>query len=123
MAAWELVKSEESSGSLELAVVNPTLVVGPSLSKNMGTSIDICSQILTGKMMFTPHICMNVVDVRDVAEGIVRAMVRHNLSLRVHNAKRSSDRRGRGRCIALVLGCRQSLQGAVVREFSTCLKN
>lgn len=76
MAAWDLVKDEKNEGSVELAVVNPSLVIGPSLTKNTGTSIDICTQILNRKMMATPHLCLNVVDVRDVAEGIVRSMVR-----------------------------------------------
>lgn len=74
MAAWDLVKDEKNEGSVELAVVNPSLVIGPSLTKNTGTSIDICTQILNRKMMATPHLCLNVVDVRDVAEGIVRSM-------------------------------------------------
>lgn len=76
-AAWELVKSNDVPGSLELAVINPSLVIGPTLSPNVGTSVDIACQILSRKMPATPHACMNVVDVRDVAEGIVRAMVRH----------------------------------------------
>lgn len=75
MAAWDLLKNEKETGSLDLAVVNPSLVIGPSLSSNVGTSLDIAKQILTRKMKATPHVCMNVVDVRDVAEGIVRAMV------------------------------------------------
>lgn len=75
MAAWDLVKSEESVGSLDLAVVNPGLIIGPTLSANVGTSLDICTQILDRKMPATPHLCINVVDVRDVAEAIVRAMV------------------------------------------------
>lgn len=75
MAAWELVKDEKEPGFLDLTVVNPTLVIGPSLTKNVGTSIDICTQILMRKMSATPYLCMNVVDVRDVAEGIVRSMV------------------------------------------------
>lgn len=75
MAAWELVKSEKEEGSLDLTVINPSFVIGPSLTENVGTSVDICTQIMTRKMKATPHLCMNVVDVRDVAEGIVRAMV------------------------------------------------
>lgn len=77
MAAWELVNSKKGKGSLDLAVINPSFVIGPSLTKNVGTSVDICTQIMTGTMKATPHLCMNVVDVRDVAEGIVRAMVRY----------------------------------------------
>lgn len=83
MAAWDLLKDEKSEGSLELAVVNPSLVIGPSLTKNTGTSIDICTQILNRKMMATPHLCLNVVDVRDVAEGIVRSMVSGTFDLRM----------------------------------------
>lgn len=83
MAAWNLMKDEKNEGSLELAVVNPSLVIGPSLTKNTGTSIDICTQILNRKMMATPHLCLNVVDVRDVAEGIVRSMVSDTFVLRM----------------------------------------
>lgn len=86
MAAWDLIKDEKSEGSLELAVVNPSLVIGPSLTKNTGTSIDICTQILERKMMATPYLCLNVVDVRDVAEGIVRSMVSGSLNLTIESA-------------------------------------
>lgn len=75
LAAWDLVNKSESPGSLELAVVNPGFVIGPTLSANVGTSLDVCTQILNPKMPMTPRMAFNVVDVRDVAEGIVRAMV------------------------------------------------
>ena len=72
-AAWDFVTSE--GGALELAVVNPVGVVGPVVGPDLSSSIRLVKQALDGAMPAAPHLYFNVVDVRDVAELHLRAMI------------------------------------------------
>lgn len=72
-AAWEFIKNEGKG--LELATVNPTGVMGPVLDANYTHSIDIIKNMLTGKMAGCPKINSGFVDVRDVADLHLRAMI------------------------------------------------
>ncbi|WP_291193437.1 aldehyde reductase [Dyadobacter sp.] len=72
-AAWEFMESE--GGSLELAVVNPAAVVGPVLGPDYSHSIYLVKNMLTGKMAGCPKINSCFVDVRDVADLHLRAML------------------------------------------------
>lgn len=71
-AAWAFMAEE--GGDMELAVVNPVGVLGPLLSKDAGTSIEIVKRMLNGAMPMLPNIYFGWVDVRDVAELHLRAM-------------------------------------------------
>tara|TARA_A100001011_G_scaffold377881_1_gene442035 strand:+ start:69 stop:1094 length:1026 start_codon:yes stop_codon:yes gene_type:complete len=74
-AAWDFIDTQDKKDALELSVINPGGVMGPTLGTDIkGVSLDICSQLLTGKMSGIPnlHICM--IDVRDVAMLHVKAM-------------------------------------------------
>lgn len=73
-AAWDYVKGLQDDEKFELAVINPCLVAGPALFKQQGTSIDIMSQLMCGKMPALPKFSMAVVDVRDVAKAHLVAM-------------------------------------------------
>ena len=72
-AAWEFI--EQEGGSLELAVVNPATVMGPVLGPDYSHSIYLIKNLLTGKMAGCPKINSCFVDVRDVADLHLRAMV------------------------------------------------
>lgn len=72
-AAWEFMKRE--GGSLELAVVNPAAVMGPVLGPDYSHSIYLIKNLLTGKMAGCPRINSCFVDVRDVADLHLRAML------------------------------------------------
>ncbi len=72
-AAWDFIARE--GGALELAVVNPVAVFGPILSADVAASIDLLKQLLKGKLPGLPKIMTGVVDVRDVADLHLRAMV------------------------------------------------
>lgn len=65
-AAREFVRS--AGGSLHFSTVNPGLVLGPILDKDIGTSAEIIQMFLRGKYPGTPRIYFTVVDVRDVAK-------------------------------------------------------
>lgn len=72
-AAWEFMTRE--GGSLELSVVNPAAVMGPVLGPDYSHSIYLVRNLLSGKMPGCPKINACFVDVRDVADLHLRAMV------------------------------------------------
>jgi len=70
-AAWDYVAKE---GGLELATVNPSLVMGPALGPDTSTSTQLIQRLLDGALPALPKIAFGVVDVRDVADLHLRAM-------------------------------------------------
>ncbi|QHV94298.1 SDR family oxidoreductase [Spirosoma endbachense] len=71
-AAWDFIKNE--GAGMELAVVNPTGVLGPVLSDDFSHSIQNIKQMLNGDMKACPKLISGYVDVRDVADLHVKAM-------------------------------------------------
>lgn len=71
-AAWDFVKEHENP--FELAVVNPALVTGPSLTKDLGESNKSIEMVVTGKMPVAIPMQFGFVDVRDVAAAHILAM-------------------------------------------------
>jgi dihydroflavonol-4-reductase len=71
-AAWDFIARE--GGGLELAVVNPVLVLGPVLGPDVSSSIVLVKRLLNGAMPGCPDLWFGVVDVRDVADLHLRAM-------------------------------------------------
>lgn len=72
-AAWDFIASPEANG-LQLATVNPGLVLGPILTKDASTSVEVIRQIMSRAMPAIPRIGFTCVDVRDVASAHVSAM-------------------------------------------------
>jgi len=71
-AAWDYINGEGKG--LELAVINPTGILGPALSADVSTSLEIPIRLLNGKTPGLPRIGFSFVDARDVAECHVKAM-------------------------------------------------
>ncbi|MGN6093129.1 MAG: SDR family oxidoreductase [Luteibacter jiangsuensis] len=71
-ASWDFVARE--GGGLELAAVNPTTVLGPALGADYSHSIRLIKNLLDGQPG-CPRVNTCVVDVRDVADLHLRAMV------------------------------------------------
>lgn len=69
-AAWDY--SRETG--LELAVINPALILGPLLGGAPGTSLEVVQKLLRGDFAALPRFGMSIVDVRDVADAHLRAM-------------------------------------------------
>ncbi|MBB4658161.1 SDR family oxidoreductase [Parvularcula dongshanensis] len=69
-AAWEIAHED---GAPVLSVVNPSLVVGPMIEDDFGTSVGMVQGLLTGKAEASPSRGLGLVDVRDVAEAHVKA--------------------------------------------------
>jgi nucleoside-diphosphate-sugar epimerase len=57
----------EHKPSLHYSSVNPGLVLGPALDRDIGTSAEIIQMFLKGKYPGAPRMAIPVVDVRDVA--------------------------------------------------------
>lgn len=71
-AAWAFVAEHPS---LELSVVNPVGIFGPVLAADTSTSIQLVKRMLDGAMPGLPQLWFGVVDVRDVADLHLRAML------------------------------------------------
>jgi nucleoside-diphosphate-sugar epimerase len=70
-AAWDHVR--ERGVQEKLAVVNPSLIIGPVLSDDRSFSVQVVERLLRGTPGI-PRIGFSIVDVRDVAELQLRAM-------------------------------------------------
>jgi dihydroflavonol-4-reductase len=71
-AAWDFIKKE--GGALELSVINPMGIFGPSLGPVLSSGFELLKKILDGTMKRIPNITLGIVDVRDVADLHLRAM-------------------------------------------------
>ena len=71
-AAWDFIKNE--GGDLELSVINPVGIFGPSLGPDLSSGFELVKNLIEGKMKSIPHLTMNIIDVRDVADLHIRAM-------------------------------------------------
>ncbi len=72
-AAWDFLNSE--GGGLELTVINPVAVLGPVWSSDYSASISLVKRLLDGSVPALPLLYFGLVDVRDVAELHIRAML------------------------------------------------
>jgi nucleoside-diphosphate-sugar epimerase len=71
-AAWDDVRTH---GGVELTVVNPTGIFGPQLDDRPSGSVGLVRRMLTGQMPAVPVMYFGVVDVRDVVDLHLRAML------------------------------------------------
>lgn len=71
-AAWDFMARE--GGNLELSVINPVGIFGPSLGPDLSSGFELLRQILDGSMKRVPNMTLGIVDVRDVADLHIRAM-------------------------------------------------
>jgi len=72
-AAWDFIDAE--GGDLELSVVNPVGVFGPVLGPGYSTSILLIQRLMDGAVPGCPKLSFGVVDVRDVVDLHLRAMM------------------------------------------------
>ncbi len=71
-AAWEFIERE--GGETELVVINPTFILGPTLTTQARSSLQLAKAMLDGTMPVVPRQRFGVADVRDVADLHIRAM-------------------------------------------------
>ncbi|SHG53878.1 SDR family oxidoreductase [Flavobacterium johnsoniae] len=71
-AAWDFIEKE--GGALELSVINPMGIFGPSLNEDLSSGFELLKKLLDGSLKAIPDIRLGIVDVRDVAELHILAM-------------------------------------------------
>ena len=71
-AAWDFIEAEGKP--FEFSVINPALVIGPSLSNDLGESNKAIQMVAAGKMPVAVPLQFGYVDVRDVAAAHILAM-------------------------------------------------
>ncbi|GAA4925495.1 aldehyde reductase [Mucilaginibacter defluvii] len=72
-AAWDFIRSE--GGGLEFVTINAVAIWGPTLDAHISGSFHLLKNLLYGSMKAIPDIALNVIDVRDVADLHIRAML------------------------------------------------
>lgn len=78
-AAWDYIDAQTGPDQLEMAVINPGVILGPTLTSDLGgVSMTLMKQMITGEMSMVPKAGNVMVDVRDVAKLQVRAMLHEN---------------------------------------------
>lgn len=73
-AAWAYVANLPSARRFELATINPSFVLGPSLTGGANASNEIVRRLVARGLPGVPRLLFHLVDVRDVADLHVRAM-------------------------------------------------
>ncbi|HEU5223300.1 MAG TPA: NAD-dependent epimerase/dehydratase family protein [Candidatus Lumbricidophila sp.] len=71
-AAWDFIAEH---GGVELATVNPVGIFGPVLGRDLSASVELLLALLNGAIPAVPNGSASGVDVRDVADLHLRAMV------------------------------------------------
>lgn len=78
--AWELVgeinkkREEKKEDKFEFCTVHPSWIVGPLLIRGTGNAHTLFTQLLTGKLKKVPPYNTRSIDVRDLAQGHIRAI-------------------------------------------------
>lgn len=72
-AAWDLIALDR--GATELTTIAPVGIYGPVLGEPLSTSISLIRYLLAGYMPVVSRIYFGVVDIRDLADLHVRAML------------------------------------------------
>lgn len=75
-AAWNFI--DRHGDKLELAVINPMGIFGPSLGPDLSSGFELMKRLLDGSIKRVPNITLGIVDVRDVADLHLRAMTNPN---------------------------------------------
>ena len=74
-SAWDFIKNQNDKKIMELSVINPGPVFGPTISGNMqGASMGMIKKMIIGKIPMLPKFSISMSDVRDVAKIHVMAL-------------------------------------------------
>ena len=73
-AAWDFINGAENTNKMEMAAINPPLILGPVPNKIFRTSIELIRTLMLGQVPGVGRIKMGMVDVRDVAAALILAM-------------------------------------------------
>lgn len=70
--AWDFIKEEKTE--LELTTICPGAILGPVIDTDFGNSANIIISLLNGSLPALPKIGFDIVDVRSVADLLIKAM-------------------------------------------------
>ena len=73
-AAWDFIHSVENKSNMELVSINPSNIFGPVLDNHNHTSTEWFRTLLRREVPGIPRAQLNIVDVRDLVELIIKAM-------------------------------------------------
>jgi dihydroflavonol-4-reductase len=68
-----------NGAGMEFCTINPAAVLGPVMSNDFSASIEVVKQLITGALPGCPDLGFGIVDVRDLADLHVRALVEPGL--------------------------------------------
>jgi len=89
--AWEFIQNQSAGSILELVVINPGPIYGPTLSGNLDNeSMGFIKKLITGKISILPNACCVMSDVRDIANIHVQAL--ENVNANGHRFIVSSEK-------------------------------
>jgi dihydroflavonol-4-reductase len=73
-AAWDFINGAENIHKLEMVAINPPLILGPILDKQVHTSVELIRVFMRGEVPGVAKLKMGVVDVHDVAAALLLGM-------------------------------------------------
>ena len=73
-AAWDFINGMENTNKMEMVAINPPLIFGPLLNKDLPTSAEMIRIFMSGEVPGVARLKMGIVDVRDVASALILAM-------------------------------------------------
>ena len=79
-AMWDYLDSLKDEEKIEAVAINPTLVIGASLSDDVGTSNIFLQKMLDGSYPIVPKVHFGYVTVKDTAKAHVAAMTHPHAS-------------------------------------------
>tara|TARA_B100000287_G_C20586974_1_gene762646 strand:- start:313 stop:1332 length:1020 start_codon:yes stop_codon:yes gene_type:complete len=76
---WSFINNLNNNEKIEVCTINPSFVIGPSLSNDIGSSNIVIKKLLNGQIPFVPRLNLGFVDVIDVAKMHLKAMLSNNV--------------------------------------------
>lgn len=73
--AWDFVRSLPAERKIELSVINPAFVLGPTLNNSACSSLEFVVRLMDGTLPLIPKFFVPFCDVRDVALAHLQAMI------------------------------------------------
>ncbi len=71
---WDFMEKNKDKTDMQAVAINPSLVVGESLSNDVGTSNLVVKRMIDGSLPFAANICINIVHIKCIADLHVQAM-------------------------------------------------
>jgi dihydroflavonol-4-reductase len=72
-AAWEFI--QQSNSATTLTTILPGMILGPVMKRSTSGSVGVVARLLEGKVPAIPNVGFNIVDVRDLVDLHIEAML------------------------------------------------